>query len=312
VIVASRPEELPRLEALFQRGQENGLMLSKLDPAGLRAIEPHANGLAALHVRSTGILNYRQVAETIAGLLSQSGAELRAGAEVRQISEVGDGVELNTGWDSFRARTLINCAGLHSDRVARLAGVDPGVRIVPFRGEYYKLKPEKRHLVKHLIYPVPDPRFPFLGVHFTRMIDGEVEAGPNAVLSLKREGYTRTAISLRDAAEAVSYPGLWKLISRHWKESAEEIVRSFSKAAFVRSLQRLVPDIQTEDLEPAPAGVRAQALRPDGSLVDDFLILAHGNSLHVLNAPSPAATASLVIGEAIVEELGERGPTPGV
>jgi L-2-hydroxyglutarate oxidase len=303
VIVATRREELPRLDALFERGQENGLTLSKLDPAGLRAIEPYANGLAALHVPSTGIVNYRQVAETIAGLLSQSGADLRASAEVRAISETGDGVELSAGRDTFRARTLINCAGLHSDRVARLAGVDPGVRIVPFRGEYYKLKPEKLHLVKHLIYPVPDPRFPFLGVHFTRMIDGEVEAGPNAVLSMKREGYSRIAFSFRDAADTVAYPGLWKLISRHWKESAEEIVRSFSKAAFVRSLQRLVPEIQAEDLEPALAGVRAQALRPDGSLVDDFLILTHGNSIHVLNAPSPAATASLVIGEAIVAQI---------
>jgi (S)-2-hydroxyglutarate dehydrogenase len=303
VIVATRPEELPRLEALFQRGQENGLTLSKLDQAGLECIEPHATGLAALHVPSTGIVNYRLVAEAMAGLLRQAGAELRTSAEVRQIAETGEGIELSAGRDTFRARTLINCAGLHSDRVARLAGLDPGVRIVPFRGEYYKLKPEKRHLVKHLIYPVPDPRFPFLGVHFTRMIDGEVEAGPNAVLSLKREGYTRTAFSLRDAAEAAAYTGLWRLISRYWKESAQEIARSFNKAAFVRSLQRLVPEIQAEDLEPASSGVRAQALRPDGSLVDDFLILTHGNTVHVLNAPSPAATASIVIGETIAARV---------
>lgn len=303
LIVATRPEELPRLDALLERGRENGLTLTKLDAAGLKAIEPHATGLAALHVPSTGIIQYRQVAERMADLLSEGGAELRAGAEVRQILNTGDGVEVSAGRDSFRARRLINCAGLQCDRVARLAGLDPGVRIVPFRGEYFKLKAAKRNLVRHLTYPVPDPRFPFLGVHFTRMISGEVEAGPNAVLSLKREGYSRTAFSPRDALEAVTYPGVWKLIARYWKESAGELGRSRSKPAFVRSLQRLIPEIQAEDLEPAPPGVRAQALRPDGSLVDDFLIRMHGNCVHVLNAPSPAATASLVIGEAVAETV---------
>jgi (S)-2-hydroxyglutarate dehydrogenase len=337
VIVATRPEELPRLDALFQRGQENGLTLTKLDSEALEEIEPHATGLAAIHVPSTGIVNYRLVAETMAALLREAGADLRTGTEVQQIlgsdkaarkpgkddqafrrSGVqalrnssslaldGAGVEIETNQGSFRSRVLINCAGLYSDRLARLAGLDPGVQIVPFRGEYYKLKPERRHLVKHLIYPVPDPQFPFLGVHFTRMIDGEVEAGPNAVLSLKREGYTRTSFSLKEFAEIAAYPGMRRLAARYWKEGAREVVRSFSKAAFVHSLQRLVPEIQAEDLEPAPAGVRAQALRPDGSLVDDFHILCHGNTVHVLNAPSPAATASLVIGEAIVDRIASR------
>jgi (S)-2-hydroxyglutarate dehydrogenase len=329
VIVATRPEELPRLDALCERGQKNGLTLTKLDPGQLQEIEPHAAGLAAIHVPSTGIVDYHHVAETMAALLGESGADLRTGTEVRGIdagykrdrkpgkkgsgtsvpgflassSSAFRGVEIETDQGAFQARMLINCAGLHSDRVARLAGVDPEVQIVPFRGEYYKLKPESRHLVKHLIYPVPDPRFPFLGVHFTRMIDGQVEAGPNAVLSLKREGYTRTSFSLKEFAEIAAYPGMWRLASRYWKEGAEEIARSFSKAAFARSLQRLVPEIQVEDLEPAPAGVRAQALRPDGSLVDDFHLLCQGNMIHVLNAPSPAATASLVIGEAIGERI---------
>jgi L-2-hydroxyglutarate oxidase len=333
VIVATRPDELPRLDALYQRGHENGLTLARLDPGALHEIEPHAHGLAAIHVPSTGIVNYRLVAETMAALLRDSGADLRTGTEVRRISldeEArkpgkdgqafgrsgvqafgdslssafgGDGVEVETNQGTFHSRMLINCAGLYSDRLARLAGLDPGVQIVPFRGEYYKLKPNRRHLVKQLIYPVPDPQFPFLGVHFTRMIDGEVEAGPNAVLSLKREGYTRTSFSLKEFVEIATYSGMRRLAAQYWKEGAREVVRSFSKAAFVRSLQRLVPEIRAADLEPAPAGVRAQALRPDGSLVDDFHILCHGNTVHVLNAPSPAATASIVIGEAIVDRV---------
>jgi L-2-hydroxyglutarate oxidase len=333
VIVATEPAELPLLEALYRRGEENGLCLRRLDPASLREIEPHAAGLAAIHVPSTGIVSYRQVAETMAALLREAGAELRTGCEVQRIrqsdeearkpgkptsgnalpgflasSSIPDytgqqGVQIDTTGGSFQARVLINCAGLHSDVLARSAGLDPGLRIIPFRGEYYKLKPERRHLVKHLIYPVPNPQFPFLGVHFTRMIDGAVEAGPNAVLSLKREGYTRSAVDLKEAAEILAYPGMRRLAARYWREGPREVLRSFSKAAFVRSLQRLVPEIRAEDLEPAPAGVRAQALRPDGTLVDDFHILTHGNTIHVLNAPSPAATASIVIGEAIVERV---------
>jgi L-2-hydroxyglutarate oxidase len=307
VIVATEPAELPLLEALYQRGLENELCLRKLEATELREIEPHAAGLAAVQVPSTGIVNYRQVAETMASLLREHGAELRTGTEVRRIGRIGqidEQVAIETTQGGFEARVLINCAGLHSDVLARSAGLEPGLRIIPFRGEYYKLKPERRRLVKNLIYPVPNPQFPFLGVHFTRMIDGAVEAGPNAVLSLKREGYTRSAVHLREAAAILAYPGMRRLAARYWKEGAGEVVRSFSKAAFVRSLQRLVPEIRAEDLEPAPAGVRAQALRLDGALVDDFHILTHGSMVHVLNAPSPAATASIVIGEAIVERVG--------
>jgi L-2-hydroxyglutarate oxidase len=306
VIVATVPEELPLLEALFRRSQENELETSWLSPEALREVEPHVNGLAAIRVPSTGIVDYRQVSERMASLAREQGADLRLNTKVERIVETSQGVEIEACRESFRARVLVNCAGLHSDRVAHLAGRSPGMKIIPFRGEYYQIRPGKRYLVKNLIYPVPNPNFPFLGVHFTRMIDGGVEAGPNAVLSLKREGYTRTAFSPTDFAEIVSYPGMWKLAARYWREGAEEVTRSFSKAAFVRSLQRLVPEIRAEDLEPAPAGVRAQALRPDGSLVDDFCILSHPNSIHVCNAPSPAATASLMIGRAIVEQIPEQ------
>jgi len=333
VIVATEPRELPLLNALYERGQQNGLSLRKLDPAELREIEPHAAGLAAIHVPSTGIVNYRQVAETMAALLSEAGADLRTGNEVRRIEMMDEesrkpgknssgtsvpgfldsslnphanghpGVRIESNQGVFEARVLINCAGLYSDCLARSAGLDPGLRIIPFRGEYYKLKPDRRHLVKNLIYPVPNPQIPFLGVHFTRMIGGEVEAGPNAVLSLKREGYTRSSLDPKEAAEILAYPGMRRLAARYWREGAQEVLRSFSKAAFVHSLQRLVPEVRAGDLEPAPAGVRAQALRPDGTLVDDFYILTHGRTIHVLNAPSPAATASLVIGEVVADRI---------
>ena len=303
VIVATELQELPLLEALFRRGEENGLELARLTAEELVEIEPHVRGLAAIRVPSTGIVDYRQVSETLASLLQQEGADLRLNTELRQVVKVPGGVQLICRGGDFRARVLINCAGLHSDRVARLAGRRPDVQIVPFRGEYYRLKPERRSLVRHLVYPVPNPNFPFLGVHFTRMVNGDVEAGPNAVLSLKREGYTRTDFQWRDFLGIASYPGMWRLASRYWREGSEEIVRSFSKAAFVRSLQRLIPEVQAEDLEPAHAGVRAQALRRSGELVDDFYILSDENEVHVCNAPSPAATASLSIGQAIVERV---------
>lgn len=307
VIVATEPEELPLLENLFRRGEENGLEQARLTLEELTEIEPHVRGLAAIRVPSTGIVDYRKVSEALASLLRQHGADLRLNTELQRVTKVPGGVQLVCRGGEFRARVLINCAGLHSDRVARLAGRRPDLQIVPFRGEYYRLKLERRPLVRHLIYPVPNPNFPFLGVHFTRMVNGDVEAGPNAVLSLKREGYTRTDFHLRDFAAIAAYPGMWRLASRYWREGSEEIFRSFSKAAFVRSLQRLVPEVQAEDLEPAPAGVRAQALRRSGELVDDFYILSDENEVHVCNAPSPAATASLSIGEAIVD----RVPAPG-
>ena len=213
-------------------------------------------------------------------------------------------IETNNG--TFETRFAINCAGLHSDRVAKLGGINPPAKIVPFRGEYYELKPEKRYLVKNLIYPVPNPAFPFLGVHFTRMIDGSVHAGPNAVLSLKREGYKKTDFDLGDFAEVIAYPGFWKLAAKHANEGIQEMIRSFSKAAFVRSLQQLIPEVQADDVVPTHAGVRAQALKNDGKLVDDFLIVKGQSSMHVCNAPSPAATASLEIGKAIVEQISEQ------
>lgn len=306
VIVATNQEELPLLQNLYQRGLANGLKIYRINKEQLKEVEPHVNGLAAIRVPVAGIVNYKQVCETFATIIAKNGGDLRLGTKVNRFIETNDGVQIETDKGSFQARFLINCGGLHSDRVARSGGMETDMKIVPFRGEYYELKPEKRYLVKHLIYPVPNPAFPFLGVHYTRMIGGHVEAGPNAVLSLKREGYKKTDLNLRDFVEVMTYPGFWKLAAKYWKEGMEEMVRSFSKAAFVRSLQQLIPEIQPEDLEPAPAGVRAQALKPDGSLVDDFHILSGKNSIHVCNAPSPAATASIQIGKAVVERVPER------
>lgn len=303
VIVATEREELPLLQNLYERGLANRLNVKKIGQDELREIEPHVRGLAALRVPSTGIVHYRKVAETYARLVQGRGGDLRLNTKVERIARDGSGSVLETADETFHARFMINCAGLHSDRVAKLAGLRPGMKIVPFRGEYFELKPEKRYLVKHLIYPVPNPSFPFLGVHFTRMIDGSVHAGPNAVLSLKREGYRKSDVDLRDLFDVVSYPAFWKLARRHFREGAKEVVRSMSKAAFVRSLQRFIPEVQMGDVAPAHAGVRAQALMDDGKLMDDFLILQGDRSLHVCNAPSPAATASIEIGKAIVEKV---------
>ncbi len=303
VIVATEPGEMTRLRNLYERGIENGLAVEKIGPEELKELEPHATGIAALKVPSTGIVDFVGVAETFAKMVAEKGGELRADAEVTGISETGDAVELRAAGKSFRARALINCAGLHSDRIAALGGVEAGARIVPFRGEYYDLKPESRHLVRNLIYPVPDPSFPFLGVHFTRTVEGGVEAGPNAVLGFAREGYKKTDVKLKDLAEVISYPAFWRLAAKNWRTGAGEVLRSLSKSAFVRGLQRLVPEIEAEDLVPTEAGVRAQALKKDGTLVDDFHIVEGERSVHVLNAPSPAATACIPIGEAIVERV---------
>ncbi|MCU0541868.1 MAG: L-2-hydroxyglutarate oxidase [Oscillatoriaceae cyanobacterium Prado104] len=300
LIVATNLEELPLLDNLYQRGLANGLKIEKVTAEEVKEIEPHVSCLAAIRVPTTGIINYRQVCDKYAELVASRGGELRLSTKVLKIAPILDGVEIATTQGSFQAKFIVNCAGLFSDRVAKLAGVDPEVQIVPFRGEYYELVPEKRYLVKHLIYPVPNPNFPFLGVHFTRMIDGSVHAGPNAVLSLKREGYQKTDINLRDLVETFTYPGFWKLAAKYAGVGIEEMVRSFSKAAFVRSLQKLIPEVQAEDLVPTHAGVRAQALTKDGGLVDDFLLVRGERAIHVCNAPSPAATASLAIGEAIV------------
>jgi L-2-hydroxyglutarate oxidase len=303
VIVATEPHELPLLENLYQRGLANELEITRLSAEALKEIEPHVAGLAGLRVPSTGIVDYGQVAATYARMIEAQGGELRLGARVVGLHRRADGLTVATDAGELHARFLINCAGLHSDRVAKLGGAAIDMQIVPFRGEYYELKPEKRYLVKHLIYPVPNPNFPFLGVHFTRMIGGDVHAGPNAVLSLKREGYKKTDFDLRDTAEVLTSGAFWKLARKNIDEGVKEMVRSFSKAAFVRSLQRLIPEVQAGDIVPAGAGVRAQALKNDGALVDDFMIVSGPNALHVCNAPSPAATASLEIGKAIVERI---------
>lgn len=306
VIVATKPEELPLLDNLYERGLQNGLAIEKIDAARLKEIEPHVAGLAAIHVPMAGIVNYKQVSEKFAEIIRENGGDILLNTKVEKIHEGKDGVVIETNSGTVKAGIVINCAGLHSDRVALAAGYKTDMKIVPFRGEYYKLKPEKRYLVKNLIYPVPNPKFPFLGVHFTRMIDGEVDAGPNAVLGFKREGYKKTDFSAKDLAETLTYPGFWKLASKFLKEGMEEYVRSFSKAQFTKSLQALIPEIQEDDLIPAPAGVRAQALKDDGSMVDDFHIIMGQRSIHVCNAPSPAATASIEIGKEVARRIPEQ------
>jgi L-2-hydroxyglutarate oxidase len=305
VIVATNEQELPRLENLYTRGLENGIPVKRISPEEVKEIEPHVSCVGGVQVFSTGIVNYKQVCLKYAELIRNQGGDLHLNTQVLQISRSGKNQVLETNNGSFETRFVINCAGLHSDRIAKLGKANPQAKIVPFRGEYYELTPEKRYLVKTLIYPVPNPNFPFLGVHFTRMIDHSVHAGPNAVLSLKREGYKKTDFDFRDFAEVITYPGFWKLAAKHADEGIQEIIRSFSKAAFVKSLQTLIPEVQAEDVIPTHAGVRAQALMNNGSLVDDFLIIPGDNSIHVCNAPSPAATSSLEIGKAIVTQIPE-------
>lgn len=301
LVVASTPEEIPALRELLRRGMANGVEgLKLLDPSGARDYEPHVRCIEALHVPTTGIVDFGRVTKTYGDVLQAGGGELFYNCKVTAIHTGSGMVRLETTGGSFSAKGVINCGGLYSDRIARMAGVDPPCRIVPFRGEYYTIKPERRHLVKTLIYPVPDPRFPFLGVHFTRMIDGRVEAGPNAVLAWAREGYTRGRIVPCELGETLSYPGFWRLAKRCWKPGLDEMVRSFSKRRFAGALQRLVPEIRSDDLSPGGAGVRAQALAGDGSLLDDFAIVGDERTVHVLNAPSPAATSSLAIAEYIL------------
>ncbi|MES2355136.1 MAG: L-2-hydroxyglutarate oxidase [Pseudomonadota bacterium] len=303
VIVATKPAEVPLLDKLYERGLQNELSISKIGSEQLKEIEPHVQGLCAIRVPSAGIVNYTQVCKTFARLIEERGGNLCLGTKVERIKEGVGCTEIETTTGTYLSKFLINCAGLQSDRVAKLNGAAADLKIVPFRGEYFELKPERRHLVKHLVYPVPNPDFPFLGVHYTRMIGGHVEAGPNAVLAFKREGYKKTDFHLGDFLEVMTYKGFWKLASKYWKEGAEEMIRSYSKAAFVRSLQQLIPEIQADDLIPAPAGIRAQALKRDGSLVDDFHIIEQKRSIHVCNAPSPAATASLEIGNYVANRV---------
>jgi L-2-hydroxyglutarate oxidase len=311
VIVATRQSELAQLDKLYERGLQNQLRVQRIVASELKEIEPHVRGLAAIRVFDAGIVDYKAVCQALTKLLAGSGCELRLNHPVTALKQSWANVEVTAGEQTFVARRIINCAGLHSDRVARLGGVDPGLKIVPFRGEYYELRPESRHLVKHLIYPVPNPDFPFLGVHYTRMIGGHVEAGPNAVLALAREGYRKTDVNLGDLRETLGFSGFRTLSRRYWKEGMQEMWRSVSKRAFVRSLQQLIPEITGADLTPAPAGIRAQALNADGSLVDDFHIITDKRCLHVCNAPSPAATASLEIGKHVAGLLAEAGDRAG-
>ena len=308
VIVATQEKERQGLDNLFQRGRQNGLPVRKISPQELNEIEPHVRCVAGIHVPTTGITNYRNVSQKYLELFLEQGGQAMFENEVRQITDRGRTHLIETTRGEFEAKFLINCAGLYSDRITRLAGKDPGIKIVPFRGEYYELAPSKRHLVKTLIYPVPNPDFPFLGVHFTRMIDGSVHCGPNAVLAFKREGYKKTDFNLRDFCETMSYRGFWRLARKNFVEGMKEIYRSVSKAAFVHSLQQLIPEVEAADLVPCQAGVRAQALLNDGRLVDDFLIVRGQNALHVCNAPSPGATASLEIGKAIVAQISQPSP----
>lgn len=307
VIVATGTGELQLLDNLHQRGLANGLGIRGIGMKELAEVEPHVAGIAALMVPSAGIVDFVGVTEAFARIVRERGGELRLGTRVTDISENESGVEVRTGADeTFRARTLINCAGLYSDRVARLAGIETRMKVLPFRGEYYELRPEKRHLVRNLVYPVPDPNFPFLGVHLTRMIEGGIEAGPNAVLGLAREGYRKTDVRLDELFEILTYPAFWRLAAGNWRTGAGEVFRSLSKGAFVRGLQRLLPEVEKDDLVPAEAGVRAQVLMEDGRIMDDFLVVEGRRSVHVLNAPSPAATACLPIGDYIAGLAGER------
>lgn len=300
VIVATSADEIPRLHALLERGRANGIVgLQLIDREQVRQIEPNCGGVAWLLVPGTGITDYEKVSQKYAEIVIAQGGLVNTSMEVTSLKQSTGETVIETNRGSFTTRYVINCAGLHSDRISRMSGLSPEVKIVPFRGEYYDLVPERRQLVRNLIYPVPDLRFPFLGVHFTRRIGGDVDAGPNAVLAFKREGYQKTDFALRDVSETLGYPGFWRMAAKYWKDGAAEFYRSVRKAAFVKALQKLVPDIGSSDLVPNGSGVRAQALRPDGSLVDDFQFVCTGNMLHVWNVPSPAATASIPIGREI-------------
>lgn len=308
LVVATSERELPALDELERRGVANGVPLRRLDPSGAREYEPEVRCVAALRVESTGIIDFAGVSEAMAAQLRDAGADLRTGTEVLAVRTAGRWVRVSTTGGDVEADALVNCAGLHSDRVARLAGLTPAARIVPFRGEYHSLAPATAGRVRGLIYPVPDPEFPFLGLHLTRGIDGEVHAGPNAVLALCREGYRWRDASARDLREVFGYRGFWALARRHARSGAAEMVRSASRHAFAASLSAMVPGIRAADLVASPAGVRAQAVGRDGALVDDFLLQSAPRQVHVLNAPSPAATSALEIARHVVGKLNEVVP----
>lgn len=310
IVVATKPEEVPQLDMLHGRGQQNGLTgLRKLTLAEMREIEPHVNGVAGMFVPQTGIIDYKQVCEKYAEKFQALGGQIRLGERVEQVTPdrrtAGNSLSIVvTDKNRYETKLVVNCAGLYSDKIAQLTQRESiDVRIVPFRGEYFKIRPEKQYLVKNLIYPVPDPNFPFLGVHFTRMIHGGVEAGPNAVLAFQREGYTKSDVNVKELFETLSWPGFQKVAAKYWQTGLGEMYRSFSKSAFTKALQELIPEVQENDLEPGGAGVRAQACDRTGGLLDDFAILETDKAINVLNAPSPAATSSLSIGKTISEKV---------
>ncbi len=300
IVVSTSQKEIPALDELERRGRANGIQgMKRLSQEELREYEPHAAGIEGLWVPVTGIVDYVEVTKKYADIVRAAGGTVQIGTRMTGCRHGATPFVLETTQGEILCRNLVNCAGLQSDRIARLCGLDPKLRITPFRGEYFELVPERNHLVKNLIYPVPDPSFPFLGVHFTRLIHGGIEAGPNAVLSLKREGYGKASFSFRDAREILFYQGFWALAFKYWKTGLGEMVRSWSKGAFVKALRKLMPELRKEDIRPAGSGVRAQALEPKGFLVDDFRIIQAAGMIHVLNAPSPGATASISIGQTI-------------
>lgn len=307
LVVATNNDEIVELDKLYQRGLENGLVKNTIvEKERIKEFEPNLNGVKAIHVPYTGIIDYTVVCQKLAELIAADGAEIFLNHKVESIDAFDNYSIIHTAQQTFEASQYINCAGLYSDKVAALTKPGIDTRIIPFRGEYYMLKPEKRNLIKNLIYPVPDPNFPFLGVHFTRMIDGGVEAGPNAVFAFKREGYEMSDFDFKETMESLAWPGFRKVAAKYWRTGMGEFYRSFSKAAFTKALQKLVPDVHEDDLVPAEAGVRAQACDKFGGLIDDFKIIEEANAIHILNAPSPAATSSLSIGNTIAQMALQR------
>ncbi len=303
VIVAGEQDDPSRLDAIYERGVQNEIEgIAKIGAEELRDIEPYAKGTAAIHVPCSGIVDFTGMCEKLRELIESGNGRVRFGQKVVQVEETDQGLSVYTTKEMFKGNFLINCAGLYSDHVARSANVHSPVKIVPFKGEYYELKPEAEYLVNHLIYPLPNPEFPFLGVHFTRMAQGGIECGPNAVFVFKREGYEKLAFDWKEGIESLGFPGFWKMASRHWRMGMDEYRRSFSKKAFVKGLQILVPEVREEHLKPSPAGVRAMALQPNGEILDDFHFELAENQIHVLNAPSPAATAGLSIADEIIKK----------
>ena len=302
IVVATHDAQIQALDTLYDRGIQNGLTgMKRLHGDELKEHEPHVNGVQGIYVPQTGIIDYKEVSYKYAEKIKHFNGDIFPGNKVLNIKEKGQFIEVETNSQTLITRLVINCSGLYSDQIAKLTGVPVDYRIIPFRGEYYKIKPEKEHLVKHLIYPVPDPAFPFLGVHFTRMIGGGIEAGPNAVFAMKREGYKKTDINLSDLAGSLAWRGFRKVAGKYWKTGLGEFYRSFSKSAFTKALQELIPEIEKDDLVPGGAGVRAQACDRNGGLIDDFLILESDKIINVGNAPSPAATSSLAIGSHVAE-----------